>query len=68
MAEPLPDAHDDPNDPSHVIVAPAVGLRLAFVAALQHLSPRQRAVLVMRDVLQWKTAEVGEAIGDRRLR
>ena len=61
--EPLPDAPDEhPSDPS-VIVASRDSVRLAFIAALQHLSARQRAVLVLREVLQWKAAEVGEAIG-----
>ncbi|WP_441959044.1 sigma-70 family RNA polymerase sigma factor [Mycolicibacterium houstonense] len=60
--QPLPDSGDDPADPS-TIVGTRDSVRLAFVAALQHLSARQRAVLVMREVLQWKAAEVGEAIG-----
>ena len=59
--EPLPD-HDDSADPSNV-VGTRESVRLAFIAALQHLSPRQRAVLVLRDVLQWKAAEVADAVG-----
>jgi RNA polymerase sigma-70 factor (ECF subfamily) len=60
--EPLPDQRADRSDPAE-IVGSRESVRLAFVAALQHLSPRQRAVLVLRDVLQWKAAEVGEAVG-----
>jgi len=52
--EPIPDAA--------VQVEEKDTIRLAFVAALQHLPARQRAVLILRDVLRWSAAEVAEAL------
>jgi RNA polymerase sigma-70 factor, ECF subfamily len=62
--EPFPDAllHSDPADPASVAASRA-GIRLAFIAALQYLPARQRAVLILRDVLGWRAAEVAELLG-----
>jgi RNA polymerase sigma-70 factor, ECF subfamily len=61
--EPIPDAYTggDPADPA-AIVASRESLRLALITALQHLPPRQRAVLILRDVLKWRAAEVAELL------
>ena len=52
--EPVPD--------TSVMVAERDSIRLAFVAALQHLPAKQRAVLILRDVLRWSAAEVADVL------
>ena len=62
--QPLPDVllaaeHGDPA----AVAASRAGIRLALVAALQYLSARQRAVLILRDVLEWPAAQVADLLG-----
>ena len=59
--QPAPDAMLGGGDPA-TIVAGMAGVRLAFIAALQYLPARQRAVLTLRDVLAFRTAEVADIL------
>jgi RNA polymerase sigma-70 factor (ECF subfamily) len=60
--QPAPDALVGADDPA-VVAVRRTGVRLAFIAALQLLSARQRAVLTLRDVLAFRTAEVAAMLG-----
>ncbi|MGW4242934.1 RNA polymerase subunit sigma-70 [Nocardia sp. NPDC004722] len=69
LGAPLPESTWVQPFPTSATADPATraesreSVRLAFVAALQYLLPRQRAVLILRDVLCWRAAEVAELLG-----
>jgi RNA polymerase sigma-70 factor (ECF subfamily) len=60
--EPIPDVMVSPVDDPAAAVQKRETIRLAFVAALQHLPARQRAALILCEVLRWKASEVAELL------
>jgi RNA polymerase sigma-70 factor (TIGR02960 family) len=54
---------DDSDEPEAVAVARET-IELAYLVAVQHLAPRPRAVLILRDVLGWPAKDVAETLGD----
>ena len=60
--QPLPDSLLDAGDPAGTVID-RISLRLAFAAALQHLSARQRGALILRDVLSFSASEAAEILG-----
>jgi RNA polymerase sigma-70 factor (ECF subfamily) len=61
--QPLPDALLREDQDPATVTASRAGVRLALVAALQYLSARQRAMLILRDVLEWPAADVAQLLG-----
>jgi RNA polymerase sigma-70 factor, ECF subfamily len=59
---PGPVNYPEPADPA-AVVASRAGMRLALIASLQYLSAWQRAVLILRDVLDWPAAETAVVLG-----
>jgi RNA polymerase sigma-70 factor, ECF subfamily len=61
--QPIPDGRAvQPTEDPAELTATRETIRVAFIAALQHLPARQRAVLILREVLRWKASEVAELL------